>query len=384
MDRRLVLTLPYGERAARGIAASAVSSGWNVDVLTRPRVDVDATRVVRLSAGRRVAQLGNVFRTPRFGILGMHLSKVPFDWRAARRLPKDLGSGVLIAFPGAAERTFRAAARHSKGSLKVLHCVDAAPVAHNAELLRHFSSDECRAELYPDWLVRRIRRECVLADVLLVPSTQVCEQFVAEGVPRRKILIEPYGVDLDLFSPDEELRVSSDVSVETVLPRPVRVLYVGQISLRKGIRALLTACSGRGLEVLLVGRVSDPNCVTLARGEARLIEFLSHRDLVGVYRWADVFVLPTLEDACSLVALEAAACGLPIITTSVNGAREILPLSGLTVVGAGSVAELGDALDETVALSTERRARLALAARASLRSWDEYATSVLSRLFTRD
>jgi UDP-glucose:(heptosyl)LPS alpha-1,3-glucosyltransferase len=59
---------------------------------------------------------------------------------------------------------------------------------------------------------------------------------------------------------------------------------------------------GLGQAVTLVGPVADP---------------------VPYYAAADLYVHPTFYDACSLVALEAAACGLPVITSRYNGAAEV-------------------------------------------------------------
>ena len=55
------------------------------------------------------------------------------------------------------------------------------------------------------------------------------------------------------------------------------------------------------------------------------VRFLGRRnDLPALYRAADVLVLPTRHDPCSLVLLEALACGLPAISTRQNGATEIM------------------------------------------------------------
>ena len=74
----------------------------------------------------------------------------------------------------------------------------------------------------PPRIVRQVCREIDLADVLLVPSKFVANQLVAHGVPDRKIVRVPYGVDLDRFSrlpkaekSDSNSRVSTSAKYPT-------------------------------------------------------------------------------------------------------------------------------------------------------------------------
>jgi UDP-glucose:(heptosyl)LPS alpha-1,3-glucosyltransferase len=87
-------------------------------------------------------------------------------------------------------------------------------------------------------------------------------------------------------------------------------------------------------------------------------------DLVPYYAAADVFVLPTWHDACSLTVLEACACGLPVITTRTNGAAERLTdgHEGRILPTSGDVPALARALVELS--SPKVRARMAVAALA--------------------
>ena len=60
-------------------------------------------------------------------------------------------------------------------------------------------------------------------------------------------------------------------------------------------------------------------------GIAQTVHFLGfHSDIRECYAASDFFVLPTYYDPCSLVVLEALACGLPVITTLQNGAGELI------------------------------------------------------------
>jgi glycosyltransferase involved in cell wall biosynthesis len=97
---------------------------------------------------------------------------------------------------------------------------------------------------------------------------------------------------------------------------------------------------------------------------------------------ADAFVIPTIEDACSLVALEAAAVGLPIITTTRNGATEILPVALSTLVEPGSSSDLRNALISVERLSEDDRLQNQRLTYTSglLRSWMQYGEQVIGDL----
>jgi UDP-glucose:(heptosyl)LPS alpha-1,3-glucosyltransferase len=87
------------------------------------------------------------------------------------------------------------------------------------------------------------------------------------------------------------------------------------------------------------------------------------------YFAADFLVHPTFYDPCSLVALEALACGLPVITTQYNGASELLqpPRNGLVVQNPHDAAELGGAIAKM--LDPQYRATAAVAALEAANAW---------------
>ena len=102
------------------------------------------------------------------------------------------------------------------------------------------------------------------------------------------------------------------------------------------IRAAATVPRGERFRLAVVGHPKFARYERLARrlGVADRFRFLGFRaDPKDAYFAADFLVHPTFYDPCSLVALEALACGLPVITTRYNGASELLtvPDNGLVV-----------------------------------------------------
>jgi glycosyltransferase involved in cell wall biosynthesis len=107
----------------------------------------------------------------------------------------------------------------------------------------------------------------------------------------------------------------------------LRLLFIGQISQRKGIFYLLEAASrlkNTYAQLTLVGQIQgDGRALTPYQHLYHHIPHVPHMELCEIYRQADVFVFPTLVEGMPMVILEAMASGLPVITTP-NGPGDIV------------------------------------------------------------
>ena len=370
MDDEVQVFLPYSERAACALIAGGVLNS----VICPPQV-AEHPAVRGVADVRTMASWPATYRRTLERVLphsralaGMNQSKM--IWTRQARAEVDRKQSILT-FPGASLEIYRE--HHAP---KIFHAVDAHPTAHNQSL----HGVKARAEVHPRWWVARIAEELSLASVILAPSSRVADQMVTNGVTSRKIEVVPYGVDLDLFSPRTDDRVAHHPSGE--LPSAI---FVGQLSMRKGIDVLLEASDAVVTSIVVVGnRFSPPSRAAHFPANVRLVDPKSHTELRRMYLDADVFILPTREDACSLVALEAAATGLPIITTAANGAREVLASELLDIVEPGSAEELAACLRKVPKLDWAMRvANRAAHLQAGLYDWGEYARAVEDVLRTR-
>jgi glycosyltransferase involved in cell wall biosynthesis len=293
----------------------------------------------------------------------MWAQKQLFDRAVARE--RLSSADAVVAFPGASARTFGT----HRSLVRVLHQVDAHPEAHNERLLRFYPRRRVIAELYPSSVVERIQEEIEAASLVLCPSRLVIEQFRSRGVDAGKLRLLPYGVDTATFVPREADRGRA--------PRP-SVVFVGQVSLRKGIPYLLEAARGLDLDVHLVGGVFDRRLVASAPPNVRIHGRVSGANLPAVFAACDALVLPSVEDSFGLVTTEAAACGLQVITTSASGASELECLTD-RVVPPGDVTALRSALREVRPLSLPQRwdRRERLEADKALVDWSTYGTAAL-------
>jgi UDP-glucose:(heptosyl)LPS alpha-1,3-glucosyltransferase len=151
------------------------------------------------------------------------------------------------------------------------------------------------------------------------------------GVPVSDIVVIPNGVDLDEFNPANRLRFRDQLREQLQISSDAPVLiFVGNEFDRKGLSFIIEALplvKIPDLKLLVLGGDDRSPYLKLARklGVDRQILFLGNvRDISRYYALSDVFVLPTFYEAFSVATLEAAASGLPLITTKVNGTEELV------------------------------------------------------------
>lgn len=293
----------------------------------------------------------------------MSLVKKLFDRSVAQQLTDQVDS--FIGMPGASLQSFK---RPAIGQ-RVFHAVDGHPAVLNELLQLHYGR-AARREVVATVQVERIESELELADIVLAPSEAVQRQMLSRGVPADRIFIEPYGVDFRLFSPER----STDVNVSPQL------LYVGQISYRKGIPFLLDAVRGQRLSLKMVGPVVAPELLENLPANVTYEGAVGHENLPKHFAEADAFVLPSIEDAFALVVAEALGVGLPVVTTTSVGASTLITsASDGQVVAPGDVSALRNALAQVMPLTQGDRIERAERHRAphsGVRSWEQYAAGV--------
>ncbi|WP_261556531.1 glycosyltransferase family 4 protein [Frankia tisae] len=176
----------------------------------------------------------------------------------------------------------------------------------------------CEAERWPGWeeapgplseeYFDRLRKEWSAASLVVVNSTWSKRAAMREGCEESKIEVIPLAYEGEVHAvPCSSHRPS----------RALRVLWLGQVVLRKGIPYLLEAA--RMLpeaQFTVAGRIGvDRARLAEAPSNVTVLGQVSRDQALHLLREADVFVLPTLSDGFALTQLEAMAHGLPVITT---------------------------------------------------------------------
>ncbi|MFC5970139.1 glycosyltransferase family 4 protein [Halomarina salina] len=181
------------------------------------------------------------------------------------------------------------------------------------------------------------------------------------------------GVDVETFSPSVAPAFERDEVV---------VLFVGLLTEAKGVFDLVRAFASlsTAAELVLVGRGNEERVAEAARalGIEDSVTFageVSHADLPGYYRAADVLCLPTHNETFGMVNLEAMACGTPVVTSDLPGVRQYATDGeSALLVPPGDVERLAARLD-TVVSSPELRRELGQAGRAVAESFTWRATA---------
>jgi starch synthase len=229
---------------------------------------------------------------------------------------------------------------------------------------------------HPPEVARRVA-EYALADAILCPSHFVKDSFVSEGFSADRVFVVPYGLSLPATeSPAQAPR-------ETF-----RVLYVGQISVRKGLRYLFEAFERLrhpNKELVIVGPFSKQTGIENLpppKG-TRFLGVLKGEALARAYREASVFVLPTVEEGLALVIGEALSFGLPVVTT-VNGGGVDLFQDGQEgyLVPIRSVEAIAEKM-QLLADDPNLRQQMATAARAraeNLHGWETAGKQLVETL----
>jgi len=164
------------------------------------------------------------------------------------------------------------------------------------------------------------REECKLADRIVVNSEWSREGLIRGGVPSEKISVIPLAYEPGIGSGRfTEPRLQREYPDRFTFERPLRVLFLGLINLRKGVARLLEAARilrDEPAEFWMVGPVEIANAGTSANGgRVKWFGPVTRNQAAGFYRNADLFILPTLSDGFAITQLEAQAHGLPVIAS---------------------------------------------------------------------
>jgi len=175
--------------------------------------------------------------------------------------------------------------------------------------------------------------------------------------------------------------------------RPLRILSVARLDPMKGLHHLIQAChlldqQAMGVECIIAGAGAERTRLERLvgslslQGKVHLVGWADSRRVAELLAWADVFALPCVrtasgkQDGIPVALMEAMACGLPVVSTTISGIPELVrPGCGL-LVAPGDVVALAQALE---GLSDARvRARLAGAGRRLVaREFDARANAVV-------
>jgi glycosyltransferase involved in cell wall biosynthesis len=276
---------------------------------------------------------------------------------------------IVFAYSYAARDILRYA--KSRGWRTVLGQIDPGPIEEDLVAKEHRRQPSCRTSWQPApagyW--RSWMEECRLADRIVVNSGWSGYALRQAGIAAEKIAIVHLAYQPPTAADDHIRRYPDRFTAD----RPLRVLFLGQVILRKGIAAVLAAAKllkDRPIEFWLVGPTELDGLPGLAN--MRWVGPVSRNETARYYREADVFLFPTISDGFGLTQLEAQAWKLPVIASRSCGEVVRDRVNGLVLPQA-----TGDAIVSALMECVQRPRMLAALAQEASRAVEGFTLATL-------
>lgn len=222
-------------------------------------------------------------------------------------------------------------------------------------------------------LYRRVERWLAArTDRVVAVSPSEARTFEASGVvPRERIRMVPNGIDPAPFTDAEP----ADLATLGLDPRRVTLVVVGLVYPAKGQDLALRALAGPGCEELQLvvvgpGELGELEQLAKSLGLSERVRCTGpRRDVPAWLAAADALLLPSRWEGLPYVVLEAMAAGLPVVSTPVDGARDLVEDGATGFLAREVTAEaLRVAILRWAATDTRERGRMAAAARERVAS----------------
>lgn len=241
-----------------------------------------------------------------------HLIHEIFDALASLRLKR--GADIVIGGPRVSKKAkkFRALTIAERGSSHILYQdnilreeYERYGIKIKPFMLPHPKIIEDELKMYEN------------IDYISIPSLFVKRTFLGKGIPERKLIHIPYGVDLSSFR-----KILKNDNI-------FRVVFVGGMSLRKGVHYLLQAFAELNLpnsELMLIGAINDEIKPFFRKYEGKFnyVGKAPQSELYRYYSQGSVFAIMSIEEGLAMVQPQAMACGLPVICTTNTGGEDII------------------------------------------------------------
>lgn len=182
-------------------------------------------------------------------------------------------------------------------------------ILEQKRILDHIKEIQPQANTVPDINVKRELKGYQIADYIAIPSEHVRLSFEIHKYPRKKLFINPYGVDLSMFN-----HVSS-------VDKQYDLIMVGTWCYQKGCDLIMEVVKELDLKFLHVGAIGDlpfPD-----HGNFTHVNPVDQSKLNDYYQLARIFIFPSRQDGFGMVLSQAMACNLPIVGSPDCGAPDL-------------------------------------------------------------
>lgn len=266
----------------------------------------------RLDKNKRIYEKIRRFNSKRFGI------------KVAKLAIKNKVDAIIMYDTNATE-AFKYLSERAPNIIRILD-VSIAIRPYMKHLFQRYISEQDNNLLFLEnsyiWNEKENKKclqEIYYTNHFFVPSSFVRESLISNGIAKENIHLIPYG-----------LNIKNDYVHSYSKEGPLKLLFVGQVVLRKGIDCLLRVVSKfekKDVVLYVVGSYDKKSNYYINFSYCENISFLgslTFDKMENVYNSCDVFVLDSLAEGMALVGLEALGCGLPIICSKNSGLDSIV------------------------------------------------------------
>ncbi len=224
--------------------------------------------------------------------------------------------------------------------------VPAVVTVHDLGYLHYPDRHPPLERLYLGWSTRHSAR--VARRVIAVSRATAHDLVALNGVPQDRIRVVYSGIDESLCPVTDAAAIEA-LRARLGIPGPY-VLHVGRLQLRKNLVRLVEAFdqiknTAEGLSLVLAGRPGWGHQQLLRRivqldlsDRVILPGYISDEDLPALYSGAQLYAFPSLYEGFGFPALEAMACGVPVVCANTSSLPELVGNAALTVAPTDTVA----------------------------------------------
>lgn len=226
-------------------------------------------------------------------------------------------------------------------------------------------------ESYPKELYDLAKAQYDIADIISIPSLHVKESFLKHGIPEKKIFVNPYGANLNIFQP-------------TMLDsKNFDLIMVGNWSFLKGCDYIEELCKRYNYTFLHVGCIGDlPFPCDVA--SMHHVDAVNEYELPKYYAKGKVFILLSRTEGLALVQAQAMACGLPIVCSKNTGGIDLAKLSHseeyLFEIDDYKLESIHECVEKALAIAQKQPNVRCISNDLSKLSWDRYGKCYINYL----
>ncbi len=245
------------------------------------------------------------------------LNKKNIDNKTLKFIEKNNEFDVLLGLAGVALRSAKKAIEMNK----IFVCErSSSEIGFQNQLLSdEYKSLNLEFNKTNKWFIETEREEYEMADIILAPSNFVKNSF--SNKLKEKVKVINFGVNTDNFYKDYSIKKSE---------KYFDILFIGQISLRKGLHYLIDAFKkfnhpNKRLHVIGAHTLDKDFFIKkLNNKNIKVYGHVNHLKLNKIMNMCHVFVLPSIEEGFATVILQALSAGCPVIVSENTGAMEFV------------------------------------------------------------